>query len=121
MASDSFLALIVNGLAEKLGLAPQVVQAVVAFLMGNLLGNRRQPGAVELGVSGKSEAARRKGATLEDIRQKMNNRQRVTKKDVRSSGLARELSAYTGLDRATAETSLQQVLNELGDPLGAGM
>lgn len=121
MTSDPFLAPIVNGLTEKLGLPPQVLQAVVAFVMGKLLGERVQPGAIEFGVSAPTRPARGKGATLEDVRQKMNKRQRVTKKEIRSSGLARELSTYTGLDRATAEASLQQVLNELGGQLGAGM
>ena len=120
MASDTFLAPIVNGLAEKLGLPPQIVQAVVAFVMGKLLGNRLQPGAAEFQASGPSRTARRQGTTLEDVRQKMNRRQRVTKKELRSSGLARELSTYTGLDRATAEASLQEVLNHLGGQLGAG-
>jgi hypothetical protein len=110
----------VDGLADKLGLPPQIVQAVVAFVMGKLLGNRLQPGAAQLGASGPSRAKRRRGATLEDVRQKMNRRQRVTKKEIRSSGLAKELSSYTGLDRATAEASLQQVLNQLGGQLGAG-
>ena len=120
MASDTFLAPIVNGLAEKLGLPPQIVQAVVAFVMGKLLGNRLQPGAAEFQASGPSRTASRQGTTLEDVRQKMNRRQRVTKKELRSSGLARELSTYTGLDRATAEASLQEVLNQLGGQLGAG-
>ena len=120
MASDQFLAPIVDGLAEKLGVPPQVVQAVVAFVMGKLLDNRLQPGAAEYRGSAPSRAARRRGATLEDVRQKMNRRQRVTKKELRSSGLARELSAYTGLDLATAEASLQEVLNQLGGQLGAG-
>lgn len=120
MASDTFLAPIMNGLAEKLGLPPQIVQAVVAFVMGKLLGNRLQPGAAEFQASGPSRTTRRQGTTLEDVRQKMNRRQRVTKKELRSSGLARELSTYTGLDRATAEVSLQEVLNQLGGQLGAG-
>ena len=120
MASDPFLAPIVNGLAEKLGLPPQVVEAVVAFVMGKLLDNRLQPGAEEFRASEASRTARRRGTTLEDIRQKINRRQRVTKKELRSSGLARELSASTGLDRATAEITLQEVLDQLGGQLGAG-
>ncbi len=120
MASDSFLAPIVSSLSEKLGLPPQVVQAVVAFVMGKLLDNRLQPGVPEIRASGPSRAARRRGTTVEDVRQKMNRRKRVTKKELRSSGLVKELSASTGLDRATAETSLQEVLSELGGQLGAG-
>lgn len=120
MASDSFLAPIVDGLAAKLGLPPEIVQAVVAFVMGKLLDNRLQPGAADFRASGLSRAASRQGATLEDLRQKMNRRQKVTKTEIRKSGLARELSTYTGLDRATAEASLQEVVNQLGGRLGAG-
>jgi hypothetical protein len=120
MASDPFLAPIVNGLAEKLGLPPQIVQAVVAFVMGKLLGNRLQPGLAELQAAGPSRKARQRATTVEDIRQKMNRRQRVTKKELRSSGLVTELSKQTGLDRATAEASLQEVLDELGGQIGAG-
>jgi hypothetical protein len=120
MASDPFLAPIVNGLAEKLGLPPQIVQAVVAFIMGKLLGNRLQPGVAELAASGPSRKARRRATTVEDIRQKMNRGKRVTKKELRSSGLVTELSRQTGLDRATATASLQEVLDELGGQLGAG-
>jgi hypothetical protein len=120
MASDPFLAPIVNGLAEKLGLPPEIVQAVVAFVMGKLLGNRLQPGVIESAASGPSRKARKRPTTLEDIRQKTNRGQRVTKKELRSSGLVTELSKQTGLDRATATTTLQEVLDELGGQLGAG-
>jgi len=120
MASDSFMAPIVDSLAGKLGLPPQIVQAVVAFVMGKLLDNRLQSGVAEWGASPPSGTARAQGATLEDVRQKMNTGRRVTKTDIRSSGLAKELSAYTGLDRATAEASLQEVLNQLGGELGEG-
>jgi hypothetical protein len=120
MASDPFLSPIVNGLAKKLGLPPEVVQAAVALIMGKLLDNPLQPGAAELQASGELSTARRRGTTVEDVRQKMNRGQRVTKKELRSSGLPKELSAATGLDRATAETTLQEVLDELGGQLGAG-
>jgi hypothetical protein len=120
MASDPFLAPIVNGLAEKLGLPPQIVQAAVALIMGKLLGNRLQPGILEMEAPGPSRKAGKRAVTVEDIRQKTNRGQRVTKKELRSSGLVTELSKQTGLDRATATTTLQEVLDELGGQLGAG-
>ena len=119
MASDPFLSPIVNGLAEKLGLPPEVVQAAVAFIMGKLLDNRLQPEVAEFRESGPSRTTRRRGTSVEDVRQKMNRGQRVTKKELRSSGLAKELAEYTGLDRASAETTLQEVLEQLGGQLGA--
>jgi hypothetical protein len=120
MASDQFLSPIVDGLSEKLELPPQIVQAVVAFVMGKLLGNRLQPGGASSPAPARSSVTRRRDVTVEDIRQKMNRHRRVTKKELRKSGLVRELAASTGLDRATAEASLQEVLNQLGDQLGAG-
>lgn len=124
MESDSFLAPIVSALANKIGLPPQVAQAVVAFVVGKLLGNRLQSGMTEFPTSGstarQSRAARPQSVSLEDVVQRMNSGQRVRKTEIRGTGLARELSAYTGLDRATSEASLQQVLNMLGGQLGTG-
>jgi len=51
---------------------------------------------------------------------RMNSGQRVRKTEIRSAGLAEELAAQTGLSRAKAEASLQEVLNALGGQLGAG-
>ena len=49
----------------------------------------------------------------------MNSGATVRKSDVRASGMARELAAYTGLDRRTAEASLQEVLNAVGGQVGS--
>jgi hypothetical protein len=38
----------------------------------------------------------------------------VRKADIRATGMAGELAAYTGMDRRTAEASLREVLNALG-------
>lgn len=57
---------------------------------------------------------------LEDVVQRMNSGQRVSKAAIRDAGLAKELAAHTGLDHATAEVSLQEVLNALGGQLSAG-
>jgi RIO-like serine/threonine protein kinase len=67
-----------------------------------------------------SQAARPQAASLEDVVQRMSTGKRVRKTEIRSAGLAKELSAHTGLNRATAEASLQEVLNALGGQLGAG-
>jgi hypothetical protein len=118
--SDAFLAPIVTGLAEKLGLPPQIAQAVVAFVLGKLMGQRMQPGVDMGAASTRSEASQYQAAGLEDLLQSMNSGQHVTGAAIRDAGLAEELAAHTGLDRATAEASLQQVLNDLGTQLGAG-
>ena len=120
MGSDAFLAPIVSGLADKLGLPPQIAQAVVAFVLGKLMGHRLQPG-IEADLASTRSGAASPGATnLEDVLQMMNSGQRVTKTAVRDAGLVEELAAHTGLDHATAEASLQQVLNAFGTQLGTG-
>lgn len=114
LESDTFLAPIVSGLAEKLGLPPQVAQTVVAFVLGKLMGHRLQSGMDATAPTTKSQAARPQATSLEEVVQRLNSGQRVTKTAIREAGLAEELAAHTGLDRATAEASLQEVLNALG-------
>lgn len=120
MESDAVLAPIVTSLAEKLGLPPQVAQAVVAFVIGKLVGRRLQPGMESGPAPTRSGAAQFQATSLEDVVQRMNSGQRVTKTAIRDTGLADELAEQTGLDRATAEASLQEVLNALGGQLGTG-
>jgi hypothetical protein len=120
LESDAILAPIVTGLAEKLGLPPQVAQTVVVFILGKLTGHRLQPGMDTTPPPIKSQAARPQATSLEDVVQRMNSGQRVTKTSIRNAGLAKELAAHTGLNRATAEASLQEVLNALGGQLTAG-
>jgi len=120
MAADSFLAPIVNGLAEKLGLPPQVAQAVVAFVIGKLMEDRMQPGTDWTQPPAPSRGGRAQPASLEDVVARMNSGKRVPKTAIRRAGLAKELAAHTGLSRATAEASVQEVLNALGGQLGTG-
>lgn len=120
MESDSFLAPIIADLAEKVGLPPQIAQTVVAFVLGKLMGQRLQPGiGTEMAVT-RSGAAGPEATNMEDLLKTMGNGQRVTKTAIRDAGLAEELAAHTGLDRATAEASLQQVLNAFGGQLRTG-
>jgi len=120
LESNSILAPIVNGLAEKIGLPPQIAQAVVAFVLGKLLERRMQPGLEMPPAAAQPEAARPRGASLDTVVQRMNSGKRVKKTQIRSAGLATELAEYTGLDRRTAEASLQEVLNGLGGQLATG-
>jgi hypothetical protein len=120
MSSNSLLAPIVDKLAEKLGLPPQVAQAVVAFVLGKLLSSRAQPGAQTRQASTTSPAAAPQAASLEDIVTRMNSGQAVPRTAVRRTGMARELAAHTGLDQATAEAGIQEVLNALGGQIGTG-
>ena len=117
LAGDSFLAPIIDKLAEKLKLPPEIVQAVVAFVLGKLLQHRLQPG-IDMGLEiEEAQDATPQVASLEDVVQSMNTGQRVTKAAIHDAGLVDELAEHTGLDHATAERSLQEVLNALGGEL----
>ncbi|MGC9335304.1 MAG: hypothetical protein ACP5JJ_14210 [Anaerolineae bacterium] len=120
LASNPLLAPIVTGLAEKLGLPPQIAQTVVAFVLGKLVESRMQPGLDATSAPTRSGSGQPQATTLEDVVvQRMNSGKRVTKAEVRRTGLARELAAHTGLKRTEAVDSLQEVLNALGGNLGA--
>jgi len=119
LSSSPLLAPIVTGLAEKLGLPPQIAQTVVAFVLGKLMQSRMQPGLDATSTPTRSRAGQPPTPTLEDVVQRVNSGKRVTKAEIRRTGLAGELAAHTGLDRTAAEDSLQQVLNALGGSLGA--
>ncbi|HSJ57341.1 MAG TPA: hypothetical protein VLC95_09180 [Anaerolineae bacterium] len=118
MSSNSLLAPIVDKLAEKLGLPPQVAQAVVAFVLGKLLQSRAQSEVATRQASATSRAARPGAAALDDVVTRMNSGKSVPRTAVRRSGMARELARHTGLDRATAEAGVQEVLNALGSQIG---
>jgi len=97
-----------NMLSKKHGLPPQIAQAVVVFVLGKLLkgGMQASPSS-----SAQSEA---QGLSLDSLLGRMNSGATLRKADIRAAGMAGELAAYTGLDRRTAEASLQEVLNALG-------
>ncbi len=106
--SDPFTTSIANMLSKKLGLPPQIAQAVVVFVLGKLLKGRTQAS------SGSSAQPEAQGLSLDGLLGRMNSGATVRKADIRATGMAGELAAYTGLDRRTAEASLQEVLNALG-------
>jgi len=95
-------------LSKKLGLPPQIAQAVVVFFLGKLLKGRTQAS------SGSSAQSDSQGLSLDGLLGRMNSGATVRKADIRATGMAGELAAYTGLDRRTAEASLQEVVNALG-------
>ena len=114
--AGSFLTPIVAGLAEKLGLPPQIAQTVVSFVLNKLVGSRLQSTGRATGL-GITDA---QAASMEEVMQRMASGKRVTKTAVRNAGLVKELAAQTGMNRATAEASLQEVFNALGGQLGTG-
>jgi hypothetical protein len=148
MESNSFLAPIISGLAEKLGLPPQIAQTVVAFVINKLLsgglGSGGAPGVAAAGdepagqqgldleqimqqfgsspvagaVTDSEEPAGPEGLDLGQILQQMGSSRGVDASYLRSTGLHEELAQETGLDPDTAEASLQEVFNMLSGQLG---
>ena len=106
--SDPFTTSIATMLSKKLGLPPQIAQAVVVFVLGKLLKGRTQASSASSAQSGAQ------GMSLDGLLGRMNSGATVRKADIRATGMAGELAAYTGLDRRTAEASLQEVVNALG-------
>jgi hypothetical protein len=117
--ADPFTSAIANMLSNKLGLPPQIAHAVVAFVLGKLLHGRVQAGSGSQATSGASAQSAPQGLSLDGLLGRMNSGATVRKSDIRATGMAKELAAYTGLDRKTAEASLQQVLNALGGEVGS--
>lgn len=111
--ADPFASAIAGLLSKKLGLPPQIAQAVVVFVLGKLLKGRTQAGASTPAGSGAQ------GLSLDGLLGRMNSGATVRKTDIRATGMAQELAAFTGLDRRTAEASLQEVLNALGGQVGS--
>lgn len=98
--ADAFLAPMVQGIADKLGLPPEIVQSAVSLVLGKLLSGKRGPGDPE-------------GLELAQIMGQ--DGASVDTEALRASGLVKELSDQTGVDADTAEATLQEVFNLMGD------
>ncbi len=84
---------IASGLADKLGVPPEVVQTVVQFVVSRLLS----------GGQGASAGGQR-GFDLDSL---------LDEDYLKNSGVVDDLAGETGLDQETAVKSLQQVLSML--------
>ncbi len=117
LGSNSFLAPIIEGLAEKLGLPPAIAQMVVSFVLDKLLsgglgGLAPSPTAPSGGRG--LQPAQPQGYDLDHLLDAMGSGQQVDSAYLRSSGMADELAQQTGLDPHVAERSLQEVFDMLG-------
>lgn len=98
LGGNSFLAPIVDAIAAKIGIPPQIAEAVVSFALGQLVGGQRDPQLVQM----------------------LAGRGTVSQKYLRDSGLVSQLTQRTGMDPKTATKSLQQVLEAFGTQMGEG-
>jgi hypothetical protein len=104
MGSNDLLAPIVNGISEKLGLPPDIVRMIVAFVIGKLLS----------GESGAGIAAQSEGSDLSSLLNQLGSGRGLDAGTLQSTGMNEELAQQTGLDADTAARSLQEVLKALG-------
>lgn len=118
------LAPIVNSLAEKLGLPPQIAQMVVAFVLSKLLSGQRGGAAVPAPTPQprgrrRAQPAQPQGLDLDALLERMGSEQGVDRKYLRATGMHKELASQTGLDPDTAMQSLLEVFGMLGGQMRA--
>jgi len=120
--SQASLAPIASAIAEKLGLPPEVAQAVVAFVVGKLLSGGGQttamPPSTPSGRRRKSKPPRPQNLDLGGLLNQARSGQSIEPSHLRASGIHEELARQTGLDADTAARSLEEVLNLLGGQPG---
>jgi hypothetical protein len=124
ISSHPYLAPIINGLAQKLGLPPAIAEVVVSFALTQLL-NSLMSRASRGGTPGMSTAAGAQravegvgGLQMEDIAQRFQSGQAIDAKYLRSTGMPQQLAEQTGLDLHTATGSLQHVFDMLASATG---
>jgi len=125
ISSHSFLAPIVDGLAQKLGLPPAIAEVVVSFALTQLLNslmNRASTGR-EVGMQsfGGSQRSLQVAGDLqtEDISQRFQSGLALDAEYLHSAGLSQQLADQTGLDPKTAAASLEQAFQLLGTTPGS--
>jgi hypothetical protein len=115
---------IINGLAAKLGLPPAMAQMVVSFVMSKLFAARQAGGFLPAqpvpGQRRRGQATQPSGLNLDDLLNRMGSGQGVDASYLKSTGLTQELAQQTGMDRATATQSLQEVFNMLSGQMAGG-
>jgi hypothetical protein len=121
--AGSFLAPVVSGLAENMGLPPQIAQVVVGFLLNKLMGGISGGGGAPAASSTGSQPAAQEpagpqGLSLDQVLEQMGSGQGPDLGFTRSSGMAEELAQQTGLDAGTAAASLEEAMTLLTNQLG---
>jgi hypothetical protein len=113
---------IAAGLADKLGLPPQIARIVVVFVMNKLLKRRAEAGASsQPPAPGQAQPMMPQTGEmdLDSLLDKINKGQTLRMTDLSSTDMADELVQQTGLSSRDASASLAYVFNELGSQYGA--
>lgn len=95
--ANASLAPIIDAIAEKIGIPPQIATTIVTFALSQLMSGQGNQLAQMLGGRGT-----------------------VSREYLRDSGLADQLTQQTGMDNETAVKSLQQVFQAFGSQMGGG-
>jgi hypothetical protein len=114
IGSNSFLAPIIEALAEKLGLPPAIAQMVISFVLSKLLSgaaSRAQAPAPQPSRRARPTPVSPGGLDLDHLLEQMGTERGLDSNYLMSTGMAQELSQQTGLDAETAARSLQEALN----------
>jgi hypothetical protein len=98
LGNNAFLAPIVEAIASKIGLPPQIGGVVVSFALNQLMGGQRDP----------------------QLAQMLGGKGIVSQKYLRDSGLVSQLAEQTGMDNKSAVKSLQQVFKAFGTQMSEG-
>jgi hypothetical protein len=106
--SGSPLDALIQPLAQKLGISPEIASTVVTFLMNALISGK---------MAGRSETATTTGIDLGDAIAGFGG-SKAPRASAANSRLAQELSQETGLDQKTAAASIDEFVNLLGGPAG---
>lgn len=104
---NAFLQPIVDAVAKKTGLSPQIAQIVVVFALSKLM-------------SAATQGSGKKGSSMSDLVSQLSSGGSVSPSFLKDSGLAADLAQQSGLDQATAAKALQQSLSALGTHMGEG-
>ncbi len=122
--ASAFLAPVANGIAEKLGLPPEIAQLIVTFVIGKLMsGMTGQAGQGTASTTSRKRRSskRRKqpqGLDLADLLGRMGSGAGLDAAYLQSTGMPEELAQQTGLDPETATRGLQEALQMLGGQMG---
>ena len=120
VSQDSFLAPIVNALADKIGISPEIASMVVSFLVSKLLSGMSGSAGSTSGASPGAPAAQ-DDLDLDHLLTAMRSGEPVDTDYIKTSGMSEELAQQTGMDPETAAASLQEAFALLGGQMGSGV